>query len=77
MKVILIFLFTFIGMMVVNFSMNLLVGETFKESLFDMLGPFWVMEPIEHVLAYGSLICVLAYPIFVHFMNSQKKGKSR
>ncbi|HEX6923709.1 MAG TPA: hypothetical protein VF149_07785 [Bacillales bacterium] len=76
MKVILIFLFTFIGMMVVNFSLNLFVGYTFKGSLIDMLGPFWVMAPIEHMLAYGLLICVLGYPIFIHFVRPQKKRKS-
>ncbi|HEX7063554.1 MAG TPA: hypothetical protein VF199_00670 [Bacillales bacterium] len=72
MKLILIFLFMFLGMMVVIFSMNLLVGDTFKNSLIDMFGPFWVMAPIEHLLAYGLLFWVLVYPIFVHFIRSQK-----
>ncbi|HEX6923703.1 MAG TPA: hypothetical protein VF149_07755 [Bacillales bacterium] len=72
MKGILIFLFMFLGMMVVNFSINLLVGDTLKNSLLDTFGPFRVMAPVEHLLAYGLLICVFVYPIFVHFMRHQK-----
>ncbi|MFC7063387.1 hypothetical protein [Halobacillus seohaensis] len=76
MKIIIIFLFTSVGMLLVNLGMDLLTGIQKSETIINMFNPFWVMKPFEYLLLIILTLCTLAYPIILSFRKKHKSKKT-
>jgi hypothetical protein len=72
MKVIFIFLFISIGMVLINYGMDLLLLNDKKVAVTNLFNPFWVMKPFEYLLLIVLTLLSAAVLIIRAIKNRQK-----
>ncbi|UOR11454.1 hypothetical protein [Halobacillus amylolyticus] len=72
MKIILIFLFVFIGMTSLHYGMDVLMGVDRSIAMTNIYNPFWVMTPFGYLLITVLLLSLVVSPI-ISFIRKKFK----
>ncbi len=72
MKIILIFFFTTIIMLMINLGIDLIMGSYKTTAINNLFNPFWVMKPFEYLLLIILFVCTLAGPIIYAIRDKYK-----
>ncbi|UOQ94637.1 hypothetical protein MUO14_06725 [Halobacillus shinanisalinarum] len=73
MKVLLIFLFTLLGMISIHYGMDLLMGFDRSIAIINLFNPFWVMTPFGYLLI-TVLFLSFFFSLIISFIRKKSKG---